>query len=565
MSAERRPLQDQQSSAVSSIDLIDLIDTSIYRNLEISAERYPGRPAIIFDDNSISYARLFDEVQRLATYLSTQLNVQPKERVLLYMQNSPQYIIAYYAVLRLSAVVVPVNPMSRSTELEYYLLDTEAVAIVCGSELAAELLTIRGCPSVRAAIIAKYSDYSAQASRGVPEELVTADVGQPGFRLVSWTETLATHPDLSLKPPQPKDWCLIAYSSGTTGKPKGCLHTHVSVNAVVGAQANWLPAPPAARYLASLPLFHVTGMQNSMNVPIFHGSTIVLMKRWDARTAAELIRRYRITHWRSIATMMVDFMNQGDLLASDVESLTMIGGGGAAMPAALSRRLTEVIGLPYIEGYGLTETAAATHINPPDLPKLQCLGLPIGNVISRIVDPDTLDELKCGEIGEIIVSGPQLFEGYWRNSAATQEAILVRNGRRYLRTGDLGYVDEDGYFFLVDRLKRMINVAGFKVWPAEVETVLHEHEEIREACVVAKPDRRRGECVKAFIVLVEHGSAPPDLTAWCRARMAAYKVPSMFEFVTVLPRTATGKVAWRELQDTETHQIVSVLPGGADE
>jgi fatty-acyl-CoA synthase len=531
---------------------VEPLACSVYRNLEVSAERYPDRAAIIYYGTVISYADMFRQVAWLAGYLSVQAGVRKSDRVLLCLQNSPQYIISYYAILRIGAVVVPVNPMSRSNELAYFASNSGAVAAIIAVDNIAEFAGAFRQTQIARVIIADYHDYLPdQPDFDFPAKPVAA-FDLPDSRIyLKWAEALSSGMSPDATEPSADDWCLIAYSSGSTGAPKGCLHTHASVNAVVGVYANWLSAPPAARYLACLPLFHVTGMQNSMNVPLFHGSTIVLMARWDRRAAIGMIRRYKITHWRSITTMMIDFLSQEGLERSDLASLTAIGGGGAAMPEALASRLSRLLGLPYIEGYGMTETAAATIMNPADRPKAHCLGIPVFGVDCRVIDPDSLQEVPAGETGEIIVSGPQLFQGYWQNPKATDEAVLWREGERYLRTGDLGYVDSEGYFFLVDRLKRMINVAGYKVWPAEVEAVLQGHAEIHEVCVIAGSDQRRGECVKALII-PKTADTPPDaadLEAWCRVRMAAYKVPSKFAYVDRLPRTASGKIAWRELQE----------------
>jgi fatty-acyl-CoA synthase len=241
----------------------------------------------------------------------------------------------------------------------------------------------------------------------------------------------------------------------------------------------------------------------------------------------------------------------------DLSSLKVLGGGGAAMPAALARKLEEAIGLPFIEGYGLSETMAPTHINPPQRPKRQCAGIPFFNTDARVIDFESGKELGPGEVGEIIVHGPQVFQGYWQQPEATAQAFIDHDGKRFFRTGDLGYYDDEGYFFITDRLKRMINAAGFKVWPAEVEAMLYGHPAIQEACVISAKDAYRGETVKAMVVLKkEHRDKvrPADITAWARDNMAAFKVPRLVEFVEQLPKTATGKILWRELQERENRK-----------
>jgi fatty-acyl-CoA synthase len=250
--------------------------------------------------------------------------------------------------------------------------------------------------------------------------------------------------------------------------------------------------------------------------------------------------------------MMIDFLSNPRLPEYDISSLRRVSGGGAAMPAAIAQKLFELTGLQYMEGYGLSETIAATHTNPPQLLKQQCLGIPLFNVDSRVVDPATMATLPPGEVGEIIMNGPQVFEGYWQDPQKTAEAFVEIDGKRFFRTGDLGYMDEDGFFFFTDRLKRMINASGFKVWPAEVEAMMYQNPAVQECCIIAARDPYRGETVKAVIVKKRGSDASPeDIMQWAHAKMAAYKVPKLVEFVDALPKSATGKVMWRTLQEKE--------------
>jgi fatty-acyl-CoA synthase len=269
-----------------------------------------------------------------------------------------------------------------------------------------------------------------------------------------------------------------------------------------------------------------------------------------------------VTHWRNITTMCVDFLSDPDSANWDLSSLIGIGGGGAPMPKAVAAKLKEFTGLDYIEGYGLSETIAATHINPVDNPKPQCLGIPVFDVDSRIINPDTLDELGPNETGEIVMAGPQIFLGYWNRPDETAQVFFERDGKRFFRSGDLGYYDEQGYFYLVDRLKRMINASGFKVWPSEIEAMMYAHPGIREVCVIATADAHRGETVKAVIIPKEGATlTADDVQAWCRERMAAYKVPRVITFADSLPKSATGKILWRVLQDEER---ATAKPDAAD-
>jgi fatty-acyl-CoA synthase len=306
-------------------------------------------------------------------------------------------------------------------------------------------------------------------------------------------------------------------------------------------------------------MFHVTGMQANMNNAILNGHSVSLMLRWDRAGAAAIITKERVTAWTCITTMAVDFLSQPGIEQVDLSSLQRIGGGGAPMPAAVAEKLKVLTGLDYIEGYGLTETAAPSHMNPVHRPKKQCAGVCAPDTDARVIDPETFEEKARGEQGEIVTHGPQVFKGYWNNPEATRQAFIELDGKRFFRTGDLGYVDEEGYFFITDRLKRMINAAGYKVWPAEVESMLYAHPAVQEACVIASLDARRGETVKAVIVKRADAAnvTADEIIEWSRSKMAAYKVPRVVQFAASLPRSGTGKVLWRVLQDQERQGAAS--------
>lgn len=532
---------------------LDIPQTSVFRNLEISALRYPERTAIIYYDTRITYRELLDEVERLAGYLQSE-GVKQGDRVLLYMQNAPQFVIAYYAILRADAIVVPINPMNRIAELEHYINDTRAAVAICEQALLPFIAPYIDRSSLKRIIVTAYSEYlRTETDLPLPLELQHRfqAPGLPG--VIPWHQALESGhrpgPHLS----GPEDYSVMPYSSGTTGEPKGCLHTHRSVMATTIHRAVWGTFCCETIVLATLPLFHVTGMQSSMNSPIYAGATFIIMTRWDREATAKMIQRYRINSWTNIVTMAVDLLAQPGIENYDLSSLSSIGGGGAAMPAAVEARLKDLTGLDYIEGYGLTETIAATHINPPDRCKPQCLGIPVFDVDCRIIDVTTREQLGPDQTGEIVIHGPQVFNGYWNRPEETERAFVNLDGKRFFRTGDMGYYDEEGYFFLVDRVKRMINASGFKIWPAEVENLLYRHSAIRQCCVISTPHPKRGETAKAIIVLHEGqtDTTAESIIQWCKANMAAYKVPSIIEFREQLPQSATGKLLWRQLQDEE--------------
>jgi len=338
------------------------------------------------------------------------------------------------------------------------------------------------------------------------------------------------------------------------------MHTHRTLMANVIGGSLWATSSAESVSLGVVPFFHVTGMLYGLNGPIYTGATVVVMPRWDRELAGRLISHHRVTHWTCIPTMIIDLFASPAWRSFDLSSLRWLSGGGAAMPHAVAQRLEEEFGLRFCEGYGLTETAAPSHSNPPERAKLQCLGIPFFGVDSRVVDPQTLAELPPGEVGEIVTRGPMVFKGYWGHPEATAEAFVEladARGQRFFRTGDLGRMDEEGYFFITDRLKRMINASGFKVWPSEVELMLYRHPAVQEACVIAARDAYRGETVKAVVVLraeAKGGVGADEIIAWSREHMAAYKVPRIVEFVDALPKSGAGKVMWRLLQERENAQ-----------
>jgi fatty-acyl-CoA synthase len=536
---------------------LELPATNVFYNAEVSARRYPEKPCLLYYDTPLTFAELFDESQRLAGFLERECGVRQGDRVLLLMQNSPQFVIAYYAILRANAVVVPLNVMYLTQEIRRCADDAGATVAIVAQELYPRVEALEASNPLRHVIVAAYSDYLKKPTDLAIPEFVSAprlELDKPHVFL--WRDALASAIEPGPLSAGPQDLCVMPYTSGTTGEAKGCMHTHRSTMHTLVASMHWFNMQPEMTLMALAPFFHVTGMQGSMNGPIYCGNTTVLLPRWDRVAAAQCVERYRVNGWTAVPTMIQDFFLNPNIDRYDLSSIHKLSGGGAAMPAAVAKRL-ESRGIVYCEGYGLSETMAATHINPQGRPKPQCLGIPIYDVDSRVIDPATLAELPPGEVGEIVTHGPQVFLGYWNKPEATRQAFVEIDGKRFLRTGDLGRVDEDGYFFMVDRLKRMINASGFKVWPSEVETLMYQHPAILEACVIGKPDAHRGETVKALVVLRPewHGRLDEQaLIDWCREHMAAYKVPRIVAFVDALPKSGSGKIQWRELQDREAAQ-----------
>jgi fatty-acyl-CoA synthase len=545
--------------------------TSLWVNLEVSARRYPDKTAVVFMGQRWTYRDLQGACEQMAGQLA-RLGVRKGDRVVLNMQNCPQLVITHFAILRLDAVVVPVNPMNKAQELQHYITDPDVKVAVTTADLAPELVQASAAlpPEQRLAhlVVTQFTDVFDPTALA-PEELPAAwrDWLCPqrelpaleGGQVHAWASLMqsAHGQNLSAVQATTDDLAVLPYTSGTTGLPKGCMHTHGTLMHNAVASGVWASSTAANVTLCVVPMFHITGMVSLMHSTIYASATMVLMPRWDRDVAGHLISKWKVTHWTNIPTMVIDLLGSPHLERYDLSSLVNIGGGGAAMPQAVAQRLLDQFGLRYIEGYGLTETAAPSHSNPPDHPKQQCLGIPFMSVDSRVVDPDTLKELPVGESGEIVTHGPMVFKGYWKRPDATAAAFFEMDGKTFFRTGDMGRVDEEGYFFMTDRLKRMINASGFKVWPAEVEALMFKHPAIQEACIIATKDAYRGESVKAVVVLrASHKGqvSEQDIIDWCRENMAVYKMPRTVQFADALPKSGSGKVMWRLLQEAEMVQ-----------
>ena len=545
---------------------ITLPATSLWDNLETSARRYPDKAALVFFGTVLTYAKLLQKAERLAQFLRG-LGVEKGDRVVLCMQNCPQLVIAHFAILRANAVVVPVNPMNRAEELKHYITDPDAKVAITTADLGAELARasdgLGEKERLAHMIVTHFTDaFDAQvtgddAPPAAWHDWLRAHHPLPllqGGQVHGWDQAMDACDELPALQVGPSDLAILPYTSGTTGLPKGCMHPHSSIMHNAIASGMWGNGSAENVVLVVVPMFHITGMVSLMHTSIRGGATLIVMPRWDRDLAGRLISRWRVTHWTNIPTMVIDLMGSPNFASFDLTSLVYIGGGGAAMPQAVAQRLLEQFDLRYVEGYGLTETAAPSHSNPPDAPKQQCLGIPFMGTDARVIDPDTLQEMPVGEAGEIIMHGPEVFNGYWKRPEATEAAFIELDGKRFFRSGDLGRVDEDGYYFLTDRLKRMINASGFKVWPAEVEALMYRHPAIQEACIISTPDSYRGESVKAVVVLRStHRDlvTEQEIVDWCRENMAIYKVPRTVQFVDALPKSGAGKVMWRTLQEQE--------------
>ncbi|RKQ35732.1 long-chain-fatty-acid--CoA ligase [Oceanobacillus halophilus] len=534
-------------------------NTTLYNNLEISAKRYPDNIAINYYGSNLTYKQLIKEVDALAGFLQHRLGIKKGDKVLLLMQNSPQYIIGYYAILRADAIVVPLNPMLKATELEFYINDCDIKNGIIGQELLENVDPLLEEGFLNDIILAAYSDYiSDEFSLEIPEEVALFRKESNNSNHHLWIGCIESYYKPNALSSLSDDLAVIPYTSGTTGIPKGCMHTNRTVQANTVGGAHWNRINASNVHLATLPFFHVTGMVGSMHTPLYAGSTIVIMTRWNRQLAAELISHNKCTNWVAISTMVTDFLANPNLRKEQLSSLISISGGGATLPEAVGQRLYKLSGIRFTEGYGLTETIAQTHQNPGERPKMQCLGIPVFGVDARIINPNTHKEVNADEEGEIIVSGPQVMIGYYNRDDENEKVFINLDGKCFFRTGDIGRYDEDGYFYIVDRVKRMINASGFKVWPTEVESYLYKHPAVHQACVIGVPDSRRGETIKAFIILnTEYKGriSEEEIIEWTKKNMAAYKYPRYIEFKSDLPTTSSGKILWRKLQEEELKKV----------
>jgi len=537
-------------------------DTPLIDNLITSARRYPDKTALVFLQREISYAQLLHQVERMAAFLQ-QRGVKRGDRVLLMMQNAPQLVVAHLGILRADAVVVPVNPMNRSHELVHTITDARAQVAIVADDLAPDLASANAQlppgDALTHVILARYAD----ALTGPDDPTMpTPDAWQTWFSQPApsvdwghacahvWSDVMSCADAPRPIENGPDDLAILPYTSGTTGAPKGCMHPQRTVMYNAHAMNLWKHFCSESISLVDVPMFHITGLVIGLHSTSAAGATMVILPRWDRDYGGKAISRWGVTHWINIPTMVIDLLASAQADRYNLSSLVFIGGGGAAMPQPIAQRLWDLYQLRYCEAYGLTETCGPSHSNPSHATQQQCLGIPYMDANAIVVDPETLRPLPVDEPGEILIEGPMVFDGYWGRPEATQAAFVNVDGVRYFRTGDLGRVDANGYFFMTDRLKRMINVSGYKVWPAEVEAMLFRHPAIAEACVISVPDAYSGESVQAVIVLREgHRLTEAELIAWARQEMAVYKAPRSVNFVERIPKSGSGKVMWRAMQE----------------
>ncbi|WP_224269320.1 long-chain-fatty-acid--CoA ligase [Haloprofundus salinisoli] len=514
--------------------------TNLVTNIASTVEDLPENLAVSFEGNEMSYREFWGQTGAFASGLA-EAGVGEGDRVAIYLPNLPQFVVAFHGTLRAGGVVVPMNPQYKAREIGHLLADSGAKVVVALSDLVPFVEEVRDETDVEH-VVGVGGESAGAAS-------FEAFCGSPEFETVDRDDD-----DEAVQP----------YTSGTTGQPKGVLLTHH--NLASNAEQSIAIVPDGIRaddkQLGVLPLFHIYGMTVVMNATLFGGGAYYPLPSWDAQEAMSLVGDEGLTLMHGVPAMYNDVINQPNAEEFDLSSLRLCGVGGAGIPAEVLRKFEELYPVKIFEGYGLTETSPVTHFNSPkDGRRVGSIGKTLPGIDARIVTdefetvgpisegPVDEDEVEFDDItGGLVVSGPNVMKGYYNLPGANAEAFTERDGKRWFHTDDIGYHDEDGFFYVVDRAKHMINTAGYNVYPREVEELLFEHEAVTAAAVVGIPDDRRGETVKAFVVRAPDADVTADeIRDYCLSNLAEYKHPREVEFVDELPRTTTGKVQKFEL------------------
>ncbi len=517
---------------------------------------------MIYFSNRMSYAQLLDQVNRCAAGLQA-LGVKKGDRVALLLPNCPQFVIGYFGALRAGAIVTATSHMYTAREAGRQWHDSGAETVIVEDGLLDLVEQVRAdLPRLKNVIVTGLRDYypknfsklcrslKARADVRKARSRPTAAPQAPGLRLLPWRELLRASRAPRPVSVKPADIACLQYTGGTTGTSKGAMLTHANLAINAEQSRHWLYGADegADLMVAALPLFHIYAMSCIMISSLLAGGAFIILPRFELQAALNVIRKYRPTIFHGVPTMYVAFNNAPKVERYGFRSLRLCTCGGAPLPVEVRQTFEALTGGRLVEGYGLTEASPVTHFNPRNgLPKVGSIGLPIPDTEVRIVDVETgTREMPVGEVGEIVIRGPQVMKGYWNNP--TETALVLRDG--WLYTGDMARKDKDGYYYIVDRKKDLIIAGGFNIYPREVEEVLFEHPQIKEAVAVGVPDPYRGETVKAFVVLQEGSSASvEEIMAFCRERLAAYKVPRLVVFRESLPKSGAGKYLRRELKN----------------
>jgi long-chain acyl-CoA synthetase len=537
-------------------------ETSLQQLLKNTAEKYPNKIAIHFNGKELSYKELYESALKFAGYLQ-KIGIQKGDRVAIMLPNTPQSVISFYGVMMAGGIVVQTNPMYTERELAFQMKDSGAKAIVALDILFPRIKKIQGETELEHIIITAIKDYLP-----FPKNLVYPFIQkkQYGFSVKVehkgndhlFTEIMK-HPALQepiMNINFEEDLAILQYTGGTTGFPKGVMLTHKNLIANTKMCQAWLYKCREGEeiVLGALPFFHVYGMTTVMILSILQASKMVLIPKPDPEVLLKTIQSQRPTMFPGAPTMYIGMLNHPELSKYDLSSIDSCISGSAPLPVEVQEQFERLTGGKLVEGYGLTESSPVTHANLLwDGERVKgSIGLPWPDTLAEIRSVETGEPLPVGEIGELVVKGPQVMKGYWNRPEETQE--VLKDG--WLHTGDMGYMDEEGYFYIVDRKKDMIIASGYNIYPREIEEVLYEHPAVKEVVVAGVPDPYRGETVKAYIVLKEGTTVTEDeLNKFARKNLAAYKVPRKYEFRDELPKTTVGKILRRQLVEEEKRKL----------
>ncbi|MGZ3537187.1 MAG: long-chain-fatty-acid--CoA ligase [Thermodesulfobacteriota bacterium] len=521
-------------------------DVPLDRLLDDAVRDFPEKEAIVFHGRKITYRELGEAVAKAASGLA-QKGLKKGQRMAIMLPNCPQYVVVYYAILKIGGIVVNVNPMYVERELEFQLKDAGAEMILALRDYYPRLQAVKDAVSLKTIVLTDLDE--REVERCLPKSGAAAAKEILGYSELLEMGRLLPAPFVEV---DPAEVAVLQYTGGTTGFSKGAMLTHRNLIADVFQCVSWNQDAVRGkeRMLAVLPFFHAYGMTVAMNEAIELGAMIILLPRFNVDDALEAINLYQPTRFPGVPTMYMAIMNHPEIHKYNVSSIRVCSAGSAPMPIEAQKRFEELTGAKISEGYGLTEASPVTHANPfSGKRKIGSIGLPRPDVDSKIVDLETGEkDLAPGEVGELCIRGPQVMLGYWNRPEETSKTL--RNG--WLYTGDIAYMDEEGYFYVVDRKKDMIICSGYNVYPREIEEVLYQHPKIQEACALGVPDPYRGETVKAFVVLKEKEQATPEeIIEYCQKNMAKYKVPTTVEFRQELPKSNIGKVLRKILREEE--------------
>ena len=523
----------------------------LYSLLDESAARQPANPCSNFFGKRLTY-RQIKELSDLFAASIRSLGIRKGDRVILLLPNSPQYLIAYYGLLKAGAVVVPLNPLSTERELEFYLRDSGAETAITIPLFLSKVVTLREKTPLKHIVYSRLADFlpfPLNLAQGFREHGLIRR--QDRAVLLDFRELLkqALHPDWHPEPVQPDEMAVLIYSGGTTGIAKGIMLSHFNLVANAHQIIAWGHLTDEQGVLAVLPLFHGFGMSVTMNAAVLAGGEIFLVPRFKAKGVAKAIHKYKPSFFIGVPTMFVQLSNLPDIHRYDFRSLRGTFVGAAPLTKAIKDDFEKKTGGRMIEGYGLTEAVTAIMANPyQGLHKIGSVGLPFPDVNVKIVNLDDGHDLATGELGEIVLRSPTVMLGYYKNAEETQKTIV--DG--WLYTGDIGYVDEDGYFYITDRKKDLIIVGGFNVFPREIDELIYQHPKVKEGITIGLPDPHKGERIKVYIVLKEGETATPEeFIIYFKERLTPYKVPREVEFRTELPKSMIGKILRRALREEE--------------